>query len=506
MTVRVPSTEQIVEVGAQLGMHLGEDEAAQYLAAMQPLLDGYNTVDSMADELPAVAWPRVPGRAPTAEENPHNAWYWTCAIKGAAEGKLAGRKVAIKDNVCVAGVPMMNGASVLEGYVPDVDATLVSRILDAGGEIAGKTACEYLCFSGGSHTNATGLPVHNPWKRGHTTGGSSSGSGAVVAAGDVEMAIGCDQAGSVRIPSAMCGIVGLKPTWGLVPYSGVMPIEMTVDHAGPMTDTVANNALLLEVIAGADGLDPRQIGVPETLDYTSALGQGADGMTVGVLKEGYGHPNSEPGVDERVRAAVAQLEAIGATVREISIPEHLVGVAVWTPIGVEGTVDCMMHGNGYGTNWKGLYVTSLIARYAGWRERADELSHSLKYVILLGQYMLNQYNGHHYAKAQNISRRIRAAYDRALADCDVIAMPTLPITATPIPPPDAPIGLVIQRAHEMFANTAVFDATGHPALTLPCGLSEGLPVGLMLVGRHFDEATIYRAAHAYEQSVDWKTL
>ena len=506
MAIKAPNTDQIIEVGAELGMRLGEDEATQYLTAMKPLLDGYNTVDSMSDELPEVRYPRLPGYRPEADENPHNAWYWRTEIKGAASGKLAGRKVAIKDNVCVAGVPMMNGASILEGYVPDVDATIVSRILDEGGEIAGKTACEYLCFSGGSHTNATGLPVHNPWRRGYTTGGSSSGSGAVVAAGDVEMAIGCDQAGSVRIPASMCGIVGLKPTHGLVPYSGVMPIEMTVDHAGPMTDTVANNALLLEVIAGADGLDPRQIGAPENPTYTGALGQGAEGMTIGVLKEGYGHPNSEPGVDERVRAAAAQLEAIGATVKEISIPEHLVGVAVWTPIGVEGTVEFMMNGNGFGTNWKGLYVTSLLNRYAGWRERADELSHSLKYVILLGQYMQNQYGGHYYAKAQNISRRMRRAYDSALEGCDVMVMPTLPITATPIPPADAPIELVIQRAHEMFANTAVFDATGHPALTVPCGLSDGLPVGLMLVGRHFDEATIYRAAHAYEQSVDWKTL
>ena len=506
MTIRAPGSEDIVDVGKQLGLNLSKAEAAQYLAAMKPLIEGYHAVDAMADELPEVRYPRLPGYRPGSDENPHNAWYWRTDIKGAAEGKLAGKKVAIKDNICVAGVPMMNGASVLEGYVPDVDATIVSRILDEGGEIVGKTACEYLCFSGGSHTNATGLPVHNPWKRGYTTGGSSSGSGAVVAAGDVEMAIGCDQAGSIRIPAAMCGIVGLKPTHGLVPYSGVMPIEITIDHAGPMTDTVANNALLLEVIAGCDGLDPRQVGVPDDPSYTGALAQGAEGLTIGVLKEGYGHPNSEPGVDERVRAAVAQLDAIGATVREISIPEHLVGVAVWTPIGVEGTVDCMMLGNGFGTNWKGLFVTSLIDRYARWRDRADELSHSLKYVILLGQYMLNQYGGRYYGKAQNISRRMRAAYDRALADCDLIVMPTLPITATPIPPADAPIELVIQRAHEMFANTAVFDATGHPALTVPCGLADGLPVGLMLVGRHFDEATIYRAANAYEQSVDWRTL
>jgi amidase len=504
MTIKAPSASQISEVGAQLGMRLSEGDAAEYLAAMAPLIDAYNTVDAMADELPPVRYPRVPGHRPEGDENPHNAWYWKTSIAGAPDGKLAGKKVAIKDNICVAGVPMMNGASVLEGYVPDVDATIVTRILDAGGEIAGKTACEYLCFSGGSHTNATGLPVHNPWKRGYTTGGSSSGSGAVVAAGDVEMAIGCDQAGSVRIPASMCGIVGLKPTHGLVPYSGVAGIEATIDHAGPMTDTVANNALLLEVIAGFDGLDPRQIGVPDGIAYTDALSGGASGLTVGVLKEGYGHPNSEPDVDEKVRAAVAQLEAAGATVREISIPEHLVGVAVWTPVGVEGTVD-LLNGNGSNTNAKGLHVTSLLDRLSLWHQRADELSDSLKYVILLGQYMLNQYGGRYYAKAQNIVRRIGAAYDRALQECDVIVMPTLPIKATPIPPADAPKSLVIQRAHEMFANTAVFDVTGHPALTIPCGLSDGLPVGLMLVGKQFDEATIYRAANAYEQSVDWKS-
>ena len=166
----------------------------------------------------------------------------------------------------------------------------------------------------------------------------------------------------------------------------------------------------------------------------------------------------------------------------------------------------MMNGNGFGTNWKGLYITSLIDRYARWRERADEFPHTLKYAILLGQYMLNQYGGRYYGKAQNIARRIRAAYDRALAECDVIAMPTIPIVATPIPPADAPIDVYIQRAHEMLTNTAVFNVTGHPSLTVPCGLRDGLPVGLMLTGRHFDEATIYRAAHAYEQSVDWKTL
>ena len=193
MAIKAPTTDQIVEVGTQLGMSLSEDEASQYLAAMQPMLAGYGVVDLPWRTSCRRSDTRAfPATGPRATKNPHNGWYWKTAIKGAAEGPLAGKRVGIKDNVCVAGVPMMNGASVLEGYVPEVDATVVSRILDAGGEIAGKTACEYLCFSGASHTNATGNPVHNPWKHGYTSGGSSSGSGAVVAAGDVEMAIGGD--------------------------------------------------------------------------------------------------------------------------------------------------------------------------------------------------------------------------------------------------------------------------------------------------------------------------
>lgn len=505
MAIKTPSAGQIIRAGAQLGISLTEQDALEYIECMAPLIAGYNAVDSMPDNLPPVKYPRTPGYRPEGDENPYNAWYYKSAIKGASEGKLAGQRVAIKDNICVAGVPMMNGASVLEGYVPDVDATVVTRILDAGGEIAGKAHCEYLCFSGGSHTNATGEPVQNPWKQGYTTGGSSSGSAALVAAGEVAMALGCDQAGSIRIPSSFSGICGMKPTHGLVPYTGIMPIEMTIDHCGPMTDTVYNSALLLEVIAGEDGLDPRQHRA-EAGAYTAGLDGKISGLRIGVLQEGFDHPNSEPDVDEKVRNAANLFKKLGATVEPISVPLHLSSVAIWTPIGVEGTVDFMMQGNGFGTNWKGLYVTSLLRAYASWRHRADELSESLKYVILLGQYMLNQYGGHHYAKAQNLSRRLRAAYDRALGEVDLLLMPTLPLKATPIPPADAPRSLVVQRAHEMFANTAAFDATGHPALTVPCGLSDGLPVGLMLVGRHGDEATIYRAAHAFEQAEDWKSM
>jgi amidase len=258
-------------------------DLATFGELMRPSIDAYNVVDRMAQELPPVKYPRLPGYRPTGEENRYGAWYVKTTIAGAPGGKLEGKRVAIKDNVCVAGVPMMNGASTLEGYVPDVDATIVTRILDAGGTIVGKAVCEYFCFSGGSHTSASG-PVHNPHRHGHSAGGSSSGSAALVAAGEVDMAIGGDQGGSIRIPSSFCGIYGMKPTHGLVPYTGVMPIELTIDHTGPMTATVADNALLLEVLAGPDGLDPRQQGVPAD-DYASALGRGAAGLRIAVVPD-----------------------------------------------------------------------------------------------------------------------------------------------------------------------------------------------------------------------------
>jgi amidase len=458
----------------------------------------------MPDHLPAVTYPRTPGYRPEGPENPYNAWYVKTTVKGAPSGKLAGKTIVLKDNVCLAGVPMMNGASTLEGYVPDVDATIVTRILDDAGTIVGKAHCEYFCFSGGSHTGAAG-PVHNPHKHGYSAGGSSSGSAALVAAGEVHMAIGGDQGGSIRIPGSFCGIYGMKPTHGLVPYTGIMPIEVTLDHTGPMTATVADNALLLEVIAGADGLDPRQY-APRTAPYTEALGKGVDGMTIGVVAEGFGHPNSEAAVDAQVRRAAALFTKLGATVKEISVPMHAAGPAIWSPIALEGATELMMKGNGLGTNYRGLYVTSLLDAHSAWRHRADELSDTLKISMFLGHYFVKHYRGHYYAKAQNLSRKLRGAYDAALGSHDLLLMPTLPIKATPLPAPDAPREIYVQRAFEMIANTCPFDATGHPAMTIPCGRVDGLPVGLMLVGKHWDEPTIYRAAHAFEQLGDWKTM
>ncbi len=504
MTVKRPSPRQFQDILDDFGMTLTAAEQEQYMTMIDDTLKSYDLVDSMPDYMPTVDYPRTPGYRPDADEDPLHAWYVKTEVRGAPRGALSGKTVALKDNICLAGVPMMNGASTLEGYTPDVDATIVTRMLDAGATIMGKVHCEYFCFSGGSHTNATG-PTHNPWKMGYSAGGSSSGSGAVVGAGEIDIAMGGDQGGSIRMPASFCGVYGMKATHGLVPYTGVFPIELTLDHTGPMTQNVADNALALEVLAGEDGLDPRQY-APKVDKYTAALGKGVRGMRIAVVKEGFGRPESEPDVDAKVREAAKVLEGLGAQVEELSLPMHAAGQAIWTAIACEGATDCMMIRNGFGNNWRGLYVTSLLDHHAAWRQRSDELSHSLKLCMIIGQYFLKHYRGHYYAKSQNLSRKLREAYDAVLERYDLLLMPTVPMKATPLPPPDADAALVVQRALEMIGNTCPFDATGHPSMSIPCGLSDGLPVGLMLTAKHYCEATIYQAAHAFEQAGDWRAM
>lgn len=504
MTVQRPTLSQMQDVVTELGMSMSDARITEFMEVMQGTLDAYDVVDSLPDYLPPVLYPRTSGYRPTSEENPMNAWYVKTEIKGAPRGPLLGRSVALKDNVCLAGVPMMNGAATLKGYTPDLDATVVTRLLDAGATIAGKAHCEYFCLSGGSHTNATG-PVHNPHKHGYSAGGSSSGSGALVGAGQIDMAIGGDQGGSIRMPASFCGCYGMKPTHGLVPYTGIMPIENTIDHTGPMTQNVMDNALMLEVIAGADGLDPRQYDV-KTDRYTAAVGRGVSGLRIGIIKEGYEQPGAENDVNEKVRAAAEILRGLGATVDEISVPWHSLGTAIWTPIALEGLTQQMMLGNGMGTGWEGLYTTSLLEYHSNWRTRADELSDTLKISMLIGQYHLKHTRGRYYAKAQNLSRQLREEFNKVFASYDLLLTPTTAMKAPPIPPADASLELWCQRGFEMITNTAPFDVTGHPAMSVPCGMSDGLPVGLQIIGRRYDEGTIYRAAAAFEQAGDWREM
>ncbi|MGI3187152.1 amidase [Nioella aestuarii] len=503
MTVKRPTLSQMRDMASRFGMNLSDEDLNEYREIIEPYMQAYDRLDAMPDYLPEVRYPRSPGRFPTPTENPLNAWYVKTEVRGAPDGKLRGKRIALKDTICLAGVPMMNGSSIMEGYTPEIDATIVTRMLDAGAIITGKAHCENFCLSGGSHTNAKG-PIHNPWKRGYMAGGSSGGSAALVAAGEVDMAIAGDQGGSIRIPSSNCGVYGMKPTHGLVPYTGAMPIEQTIDHLGPVTNTVADNALLLEVLAGEDGLDPRQY-KPTVYSYTEALGRGAQGMRIGVLKEGFSHPNSESDVDAKVMQAADRFRQLGAQVEEVSIPEHYTAMDAWTAITLEGLQDGMMWGNSTGTNYRGLFLPSMTDHMAQWQGRADELSHSLKACMFVGEHFQRQYRGRFYGKGQNIMRLCNERYMAALKRYDLLLMPTLPIKPQPHPPADCSLSLYVQRAFEMVPNTAPFNG-GLPAMSIPCGLSEGLPIGMMLVGPHYGEMKIYQAADAFEQSGDWRNM
>ena len=500
MPVKLPTLEELARIAEGYSLSLTEQELTSFQGMMGGMLESYARIDKLTEPSLPVKYPRTPGFRPQPEANPLGAWYWRTEIAGASSGPLAGKTLAIKDNACVAGVPMMNGSSVLEGYVPEIDATVVTRILDAGGTILGKAVCENFCFDGGSHTSDTG-PVRNPHNPSHMAGGSSSGSAVLVATGEVDMAIGGDQGGSIRMPSGWSGIYGLKPTYGLVPYTGMCSIDQTVDHTGPMARTVRDTALLLEVIAGPDNIDHRQRANQLGEAYTQALSGKVQGLRLGIVEEGFGWEGlSEQDVDTCVKEAAHAYERLGATVRSVSIPWHRKGGDLLFAIYAEGIL--MWLENGMGTNWKGHYTTSLLNAYArGLRTRANDLPDTVKLFMLLGRYMQDRYHGRYYAKAQNLIRSLTAAYDAALVDCDLLVMPTLPLKATRIPPADVSPEEYVARAHEMLPNTCPFDGTGHPAMNVPCGMSEGLPIGMMLIGRIGEDVTVLRAADAFEREI-----
>src|SRR4051794_37504759 len=502
MAVPRPDTEDVAALARSYGMHPSEDAVAIYTTLLDGALSSYDAVEELYGGIAPQVPPGRSGQRPDDADNPLGAWYVRTEIPGAADGPLAGWSVAVKDNTAVAGVPMMNGSRTLEGFVPSRDATVVSRLLAAGATIAGKSVCEDLCFSGGSHTAATG-PVRNPWDPSRTTGGSSSGSAALVAAGEVELGLGGDQGGSIRMPAAFCGVVGHKPTHGLVPYTGAFPIEVTIDHLGPITRTVADAALALDVLAGRDGLDPRQPADLRPGQYAAALGGDVAGLRVGVVGQGFGWAElSEPGVDDTVRAAAGRLAELGIEVVEVDLPWHRHALHVWNVIATDGAAVQMVEGNGYGHNWEGLYDPELVAHY-GRQSRAvpDQWSPTVTMVALAGRWSAQQEQTRHYAMARNLAVEVRAQYDRALADVDLLLMPTVPMVAPPIPADDEPLEVRVARALEMIVNTAPFDVSGHPAISVPAGLSQGLPVGMMLVGRRFEDSTCLKVAHAFEQLV-----
>ncbi len=500
----MPTVSDLQEAGALGGLDISEADAARFRDNLFPFFDMAGEMLTVPDYLPEVTYPRTPGYRPEGEENRYNAWYYKTSVKGAPGGRLAGKTVALKDNVMLAGVPMMNGASMLEGFTPEIDATIVTRMLDEGAEITGKAHCEFFCLSSGSQTNATG-PCHNPHRIGHTAGGSSSGSAALVAAGEVDMSIGGDQAGSIRMPAAFCGVYGMKPTHGLVPYSGILGMEATIDHTGPMTNSVADNALLLEVLAGPDGMDGRQVGV-QTHAYTQGLDAGIKGMRIGVVKEGFGLRQSEAAVDAKVKAAAEKLAALGAEVEEISVPLHAQIGSWYMPMLAEGMARQMFYGGGVSFGLNQLYPPGYLTRAASWKDRANEFPVNVTAFLLYGSYLMKVSKGRLYGKGINLRRKARAIYDEVFGRYDLLAMPTVPMTAQKHAEPTGSWEDWLAHSWDPLPNTSPYNYTGLPSMSLPCGMVDGLPVGLMLTANAWQEPTIYRAAYAFEQAGDWKAM
>ncbi len=504
MTVRPPTRDMLQKLAQANHFTLSGKELDDFHHVISDLFDGFRKVEQMPSNLPvATDGVRRPGNRPSPAEDPFNAIVRRCCVTGADSGKLAGFKVGVKDNVCVAGIPMTCGSLVMKGFVPDVDATVVTRLLDAGAEITAVLNMDNFAFSGAGDTSAYG-PTLNPRHTAHLAGGSSGGSAAALFYDDIDMTLGGDQGGSIRIPASWSGVVGLKPTYGLVPYTGIVGIGSTFDHTGPMTRNVADNALMLEVIAGKDPMDPRQVHI-KTSAYTEALTGDVAGLRIGVVTEGYQQEGAQEDVNACVRNAIEELERLGAQVSEISIPEHLTFQPVFFGISLgEATATFQSNGNGFG--WQGLYNEALASALGKFRlAQSQDLPPTLKVTLLTGTYLNTEYHGMFYAKAQNLRRLWRAAYDSAFESFDVLAMPTTPVKAHAVTE-DGDSRTLLDNAWDMLSNTSPFNATGHPAISIPCGKSNGLPVGLMLVGKSFDEATLYRAAAAFEKNVDWESL
>lgn len=506
-----PSEDRIAELGSSLGLDLNEQELADYRTILEATFEALEDINQYPrptfgpDE--RTHTDRPPGRRPAADNNPSNIWITRCRVDGATDGPLAGKEIGLKDNIALAGYELTCGSRVLDGFVPSIDATVVSRLLDAGATITGKLNMESFAFSGTGDTSDFG-PVTNPHDDGYLAGGSSSGSGAAPALGEVDIAIGGDQAGSIRIPSAWCGIVGLKPTRGLVPYTGIVPLEMSLDHVGPMARSVEDVALVLEVIAGEDiyeglRMDARQPRGVEGDDYTAAVGADVDDLSVGVLEEGFGWPFSHPEVDEAVQGAVDTLEGLGVDSEPVSMELHRASILIADALFLHGAYRLLQE-SGTGTNHPGWQWPGLVEVLGKVKDaRADDFPPTIKRALLAGEHLFDQNNLSYYVRGRNLALEAERRYNELLAEFDALVLPTM---AFPPVEFDDELDRVEQMDREppIIANTCLFDFTGHPAITVPCGTAESLPVGLMLVGSHFDETTLISLADGFESAVDWQ--
>ncbi len=498
--------DELHELAASWGFTVADDEAEQLLAVAEAVFQAYDFLDSQP---PAVVEPvaatRDPGRPPTKGEDPLNAIVRFCNVRAeSAEGLLSGLRVAVKDAVAIAGIPLTCGSRVLQGFVPSEDSVVAERILRAGGEVVAITNMDDLAFSGGGESSWYG-PTLNPWDTNRTAAGSSGGSAAALFYDGVDVAVGGDQGGSIRAPASWCGVIGLKPTHGLVPYTGITGIDQSFDHCGPMGRTTSAVAALLQAIAGKDERDPRQGDVPAA-DYPAAVAGAPEslaGVRIGVVAEGFGEDvGCEAATAEAVRGAVDRLRTLGAETVDVTLPEHLQAGGIAFIGFVEGMTNLMESG-GNGYSWAGRYWEHLApALTAGLREHSQELSAQMKVTLIAGRWLKGRYAGALYAKAQNLRPWLRDAYTSALEDVDVLLMPTTPWRAHALAP-ELPLADRVLRGWANLGNTYPTDMTGHPAISLPLAEAEGLPVGVMLLGRHFDDARLLSLAASCERALGW---
>ena len=507
---RVPGLEDIESVAASMGLMMAREDTVIYQKHIGRLLGGFDTfLQERHDETIPPRFPgaRSPGSRPSRSEDPHNAWMWKCHIEGSGSGLLAGKTVSYKDHTAVAGMPQTFGAYALEGFVPDYDATIVSRALEAGATVVGKNVMNGLAggfgFGGASGDYERPLNPHNP---DHLTGGSSSGSAVALALGEVDISFGGDQGGSIRIPAAWSGTIGLKPTFGLVSHFGAgFGSDQSIDYVGPMAMTVENCSLALDAVAGYDGLDPRQgRAVPDSYDSLSTLGDGIAGLRIGVVDEGY--LGATEAVTDSVTAAINTLAALGAIVTRVSIPLHLKAGAAQAALSAEGSLAVRQTGF-YGAFAKTYYPADTIAAINRvWESQPETLDHRGTLNALAGVYSKRYFGGRTYAKAQNSRTGFVAAYDAALADVDILVMPTT-ITQAPLFEPPVGREQILEQAllgsavTKAVNNTLPFNFTGHPALALPTEKRGGLPVSIQLVGRMFEDNLLLRVAQAYTEAV-----
>jgi amidase len=489
MPIGSPSLREVVEVADDLRLGLTSGALASYLPRVSAILQSYEYLQDIAS--PEVGPPetRDAGRRPLEVENPLGAWSWRCNIGRSRPGPLEGKRLTVKDNIAVAGMPMLTAAPVPPGFVPAVDATVVQRCLDAGAEIVGKAAL--------SRPTPLAETVRNPHDLSRFAGGSSGGSAALVATGECDLSIGTDQGGSIRIPSAWCGVCGLKPTFGLVPYTGIIPREWTLDHVGPIASTVMDLAALLDVIAGADNIDSRQIGL-RVSSYSDSTDLGVNGMRVGLLAEGFGIPGSDSRIDALVHLSAQTFSKLGARLLEVSLPSHHDGVHLFQAIHREGMLSLLQRDGGL-AGWNGTdpLWTAMVDEFPPERSPAASLPEVLKVQAIAAALVRREHGSHYYVKARALGRQLSARYDALFDSVDVLVMPTLP----QLPPLLEAAGTQLSGGVEsVFRNMSAFNVTGHPALTLPCGRVDGLPVGIQIVGPRWGDDTVLRAGYALESA------